>query len=469
MANPLVIVHGWSDDAGSFIELGLRLAAALGRQPEVINLADWVSLNDDVTFIDLAVAMERAWRQMPGHDQPRGHDVLVHSTGALVVREWMTRFYQPTNVPIKRFVQLAPANFGSPLAHQGRSIWGRIFKGGGFANGFRTGTQLLHGLELASPYTWELAERDLFVAAAMGGPWYGKGRVLATVFVGLKTYDGITGSFAGHGSDGTVRVSTANLKATRIKLDMGKNAPVTIDHAPEQIAMLPLEKFDHSSITKLSGQKPTAKAKALFQEMVVRIAEALGIDDDGWTQWCQLKQQEHDQIITWQHAKRDEHFQAYQNTVLRVRDEHGQPVSDYLLEVELDDKDQGFLSRFFQSSAIHHVHVHKKDPSHRVLYVNVTQWKKRIDREDEKIVIKVSASPEYRAGETIDGRRLDDKRDFSVGYQPAEIVIVPNQMDEYFAPNRTVLVDVILPRRIDAGIVRIDSLPVVRQGYGGTI
>jgi hypothetical protein len=181
------------------------LANALNRPLDVINLADWVSLNDDVTCIDLAMAMHQAWQKLRGHAKPRSHDVLVHSTGALVVRDWMTRHYQPGTVPVKRFVQLAPANFGSPLAHKGRSVLGRIVKGG-FGNRFQTGTQLLKGLELASPYTWKLAERDLFPDGEAPGrktQWYGQNRLLASVLVGLKTYDGLAGAFAGNGSDGT--------------------------------------------------------------------------------------------------------------------------------------------------------------------------------------------------------------------------------------------------------------------------
>ncbi|MGV8364783.1 alpha/beta hydrolase, partial [Pseudomonas aeruginosa] len=104
---------------------------------------------------------------------PRTVDVVVHSTGALVLRDWLTRHFDPASAPVKRFLMLAPANFGSPLAHKGRSFIGRVLKGWNRFVG-QTGTQVLKGLELGSPYSWQLAERDLFGAEA----WYGAGRLL---------------------------------------------------------------------------------------------------------------------------------------------------------------------------------------------------------------------------------------------------------------------------------------------------
>ena len=72
---------------------------------------------------------------------------------------------------------LAPANFGSPLAHKGRALLGRAIKG--FGSGFETGTHILRSLEMASPYTWELAERDRF-----GANVFSRDGVRCTVIVG---------------------------------------------------------------------------------------------------------------------------------------------------------------------------------------------------------------------------------------------------------------------------------------------
>lgn len=215
MPRSIVIVHGWSDDSKSFRRLAEQLEAWFGSAPTQIRLADWISLQDDVTYADLAAALDRAWTAQGLSRAPRTVDVVVHSTGALVLRDWLTRHFDPASAPVKRFLMLAPANFGSPLAHKGRSFIGRVLKGWNRFVG-QTGTQVLKGLELGSPYSWQLAERDLFGAEA----WYGAGRLLATVLVGNAGYSGVEAIANEAGGDGTVRIATANLNACRLSLEL---------------------------------------------------------------------------------------------------------------------------------------------------------------------------------------------------------------------------------------------------------
>ncbi|MBF3202597.1 alpha/beta hydrolase, partial [Pseudomonas aeruginosa] len=56
MPRSIVIVHGWSDDSKSFRRLAEQLEAWFGSAPTQIRLADWISLQDDVTYADLAAA-----------------------------------------------------------------------------------------------------------------------------------------------------------------------------------------------------------------------------------------------------------------------------------------------------------------------------------------------------------------------------------------------------------------------------
>ena len=183
---PIVILHGWSDVSVSFEPLAKLLRAKLnGRDISIIHLADYISMEDEVRFDDIVSAMARAWERNGLPTGAGSADAIVHSTGGLVIRDWLQRHYRPNEAPIKHLVMLAPANFGSPLAHKGRSLVSRIWKGF-FAKrpkgaAFETGTHILKGLELASPYTWDLAERDRF---GDGGEMYGPGNVLCTVLVG---------------------------------------------------------------------------------------------------------------------------------------------------------------------------------------------------------------------------------------------------------------------------------------------
>ncbi len=170
MPRSIVIVHGWSDDSKSFRRLAEQLEAWFGSAPTQIRLADWISLQDDVTYADLAAALDRAWTAQGLSRAPRTVDVVVHSTGALVLRDWLTRHFDPASAPVKRFLMLAPANFGSPLAHKGRSFIGRVLKGWNRFVG-QTGTQVLKGLELGSPYSWPSWNWLPHNATGLFAPW----------------------------------------------------------------------------------------------------------------------------------------------------------------------------------------------------------------------------------------------------------------------------------------------------------
>jgi len=108
-------------------------------------------LNNEVTVKDLAEAFDRALATQGGLDPEEPFDAMVHSTGMLVVRSWLAA--DPLRAKrLKRLIALAPATFGSPLAKQGRSWLGSVFKGNK-----QLGPDFLEAgdriLELASSFT----------------------------------------------------------------------------------------------------------------------------------------------------------------------------------------------------------------------------------------------------------------------------------------------------------------------------
>ena len=110
----------------------------------------------------MADGLDRALRTKFGNDVQE-FDAIVHSTGMLVIREWFVRDRRRLG-RLKHLVAIAPATFGSPLARQGRSWLGAVFKGERHLGPdfLAVGDAILDGLELASPYTWDLAGRDIF-------------------------------------------------------------------------------------------------------------------------------------------------------------------------------------------------------------------------------------------------------------------------------------------------------------------
>src|SRR5690606_7643532 len=85
---PLVILHGWDDNSYSFRKL-TRLLQQQGWEPLTIKLADYITMDDEVTFMDLAYAMEKAWLSKKLPNSAGSVDVIAHSTGALVTRLWL--------------------------------------------------------------------------------------------------------------------------------------------------------------------------------------------------------------------------------------------------------------------------------------------------------------------------------------------------------------------------------------------
>ena len=440
----LVIVHGWSDNRDSFRPLVRRLREqGIEQAVRDVYLGDYISLDDQVTFDDLAAAMQRAWleRGLPTH--PGSVDAIVHSTGSLVIREWLTRHYAPDTAPLKRLLMLAPANFGSPLAHMGRSLIGRATRGWRGARLFETGSRILSGLELASDYTVDLAERDWFAPS----PWYGPGRILCTVLTGNQGYAGIAAVANKVGTDGTVRVSSANLECARMDVDFATEPMRPISRGPldsmASAAFGIMDGEDHSSICAQNrGPRNPATLPAVFR--------ALTIDDAGFPAWRAQLEASNRAVMARRNEGRRPHFHGYQNTVFRVRDQNGRDVSDYLIEFYAND-DLGQrarrMTRDFQEAVVASVHVFADNPAYRALLINCRELHRLLDRPEDRLYMSITAFPELNSREV--GYRTYGDRDIGA------LVLDRGDVRTWFRENRTLLVTLTLKREQKAGVFRL--------------
>lgn len=439
--NPIVIIHGWSDDFGSFRKLRDFLSANLGVPATILKLGDWISLDDDVGYADIATALERAWRAEGLPTSPRSVDVVVHSTGALVVREWMTRYHAPETVPIGRFLQLAPANFGSHLAHKGRSFIGRAVKG--WKSGFETGTRILRGLELASPYTRALADRDLFVAPTKR--WYGSGRILSTVLVGNKGYSGIQAIANEAGSDGTVRIGTANLQAShaRVVFPPGPVAPqVQFRNAAGATAFAIVDGDNHSDITMKDRPSRNGVREALILG-ALRVRDADFIDNaDGPFPWQATLDAKAGAAKTSSDRR--------QNTVVHLVDSFGDDVTDFFFEFWRSERsDRTFEQRFYKD-VISHVHAFDGNGSWRALNLDIGKFEALRTHSTlgfQKLLVSVFASP-AKTGNAKVGYSTATGRDIGAWH------IEGRDFTKAFTPHRTLFVDIEIPRVVDDAVFR---------------
>lgn len=441
----IVIIHGWSDDAESFRKLQAFLTQKLGVLPVSINLADWVSMDDTVTYADLAVAMNRAWDLHGLSREPRSVDILVHSTGALVTREWMTTYYRdaPDKVPIRRFVMLAPANFGSPLAHKGHSFIGRAFKGWDQPD-FQTGKRILKGLELASPYTYALAMRDLFNPNAV---WYGRGKILATVLVGNTGYSGLEAIANEKGSDGTVRISTANLNCTKLTAKLDKNqqlisGSLKLENNRGDIAIGIIDGENHSTVAfKSKGPKNPATSELIVQALNVSDADYPSSTNKAFP-W----QQRIDQLA----PSSDSNSVRFQNTVTWLHDDLGQEICDYFVEFyRKTGQDKIFEAKFYRS-VIDTVHAYDDLKSYRSLYLDINALDK-MTKQIEELYVGITAMPVFGApGVLVGYRTLPVDATGGVRVSAAKLPL-------FFQPHRTLLIDLMLTREVSDQVFTIKA------------
>src|SRR4051812_13553060 len=86
---PIVLVHGYSDRGESFARWCTELRA-VGFDLEQVSVCSYESLTNEVTIKDVGEAFDRAL-SLQAHIQPnKEFDAIVHSTGMLVVRAWLT-------------------------------------------------------------------------------------------------------------------------------------------------------------------------------------------------------------------------------------------------------------------------------------------------------------------------------------------------------------------------------------------
>ena len=112
---PIVLIHGYSSEgadttaAAIYGDLPKRLRLAFGDDAVMeVNLSRWISLSDGVSIDDISFAMNRALKSTRLQSLlSTGFNAIIHSTGALVVRNWVKSYGRkpgdvPTAVEIRR-------------------------------------------------------------------------------------------------------------------------------------------------------------------------------------------------------------------------------------------------------------------------------------------------------------------------------------------------------------------------------
>ena len=396
-----LIIHGWSDCSGSFVEMKKRFQERGIGNVETILYADYQSREDNITFNDVIDGLNQQMIQM-GLIRPDGTsenelNIVVHSTGGLVIRHWIWRYYNHRieECPVKRIVMLAPANFGSPLAHRGKSFLGRLVKGRWKIGDFlEVGRRLLDGLELASPYQWELAHRDLFYPQKT---FYQRDRIQLTILTGIEDYSGIRGWVNKPGTDGTVVIAGSSVDSVKLSLDFSNpDLPYSWQKTKtaNDYAFGVLNGLDHGTITSEFEKDES--------EIIDLTTKALTISsEDQFSAFRDKIETITDNTYADNAGRSRNKYSRYQQFIIRAVDDHGMGIRDYTLEFyvyksakekeRIIGKERYFnlaeqvLSEEFHRLFTREFHTHSKDSSYRRILVNMADMSELITKTEMQL------------------------------------------------------------------------------------
>ena len=404
MARQVVILHGWSDNSDSFKPLAGFLKRN-GFRTVPLFLGDYISLRDEIRVDDVSKRMEavvRAAQRRTGRNKLGAKfDLIVHSTGGLVAREWISSHYTSRPCPVQNFLMLAPANFGSALAHKGRSMLGRVFKG--WKTGFETGAEMLYALELASPYQLQLAQSDLFVpegTSPRAAPaLYGADRVRPFVLVGTYPYQELAARLTNeNGSDGTVRVAAANLNCHGMTVDFsGERSRLRepeVRHwrkrggegARFPLAVLPDR--THGDIVRpadAGGSRDPEQQAQLGQLILQALRTTAGTYGQVADQWeavstatRRLAGDDVERERLFGRGSVAAYYHEYFQLVVSAQDEFGTPIPDFFVRFVKKPRrrllraasDLERASIFFHDEVLEAAHPHRRSPEHRNFFID---------------------------------------------------------------------------------------------------
>lgn len=365
---PVVLIHGYSDRGESFgpwVEALRRRGYAADEVP----VCTYRSLTNEVTIKDVAEAFDRALRTLPHLGSGQPFNALVHSTGMLVLRNWMTT-YAARRQRLKRLVALAPATFGSPLAHKGRGFLGAAFKGNRELGPdfLEAGDLILDSLELGSRYTWDLTQTDLLGEQ----PFYGHGGDTPYIFVfcGTEGYRGIRQLAGEPGTDGTVRWAGCSLNTRKFVIDFTRDP--SRDPKTDRVRSGDGPRDDVLSIPfwPVAGKNHTTIVSEPDDALVDLVHRALQVDSQ-------------EKFAAWEADARKKTADAtpaeqWQQFVVRTVDERKDPITDYHVELFLKNDEREIPIDFDLD-----VHAYRADPSLRCFHVNLNRLRQAMAKAGE--------------------------------------------------------------------------------------
>lgn len=476
----LVFIHGYSvSNLNTYGELPQRIiqeskSRGISISIENIFLGKYISFNDEVKLSDVAKALEAAIKKdLAGQTK---FICITHSTGAPLIRTWLYLFYRHSNrCPMSHCIMLAPANHGSALAQLGKSRLSRIKC---WLEGVEPGQNILNWLELGSDEAWELninwIKNDAQELMNSG--------VFVFVLIGQdidrKLYDHLNSYTGESGSDGVVRVSSANLNSRHILLQQSlsyqktgskENLSITEYNCSPTTAFRVLRKKSHSgdkmgilkSVKAVAGQDNSKETiESIFRCFLIKnISEYKLLCKEFEKETEEIQTESRLEVETKVVGQNYYFHDRYGMLIIKVTDSDANPVTDYdLVFTTGEEADPDVLPKGFLCDK----QFNKLNKSTITFYYNFDTLPglKQIQSDNETI-------RKAHQGISSIGIRLHARPDKGfIRFDPAEIKPSAGFLEKLCQPNSSTLLEIKLQRLVSTETFQFEMFTDNSQSFG---
>lgn len=455
----VIFVHGWSvthtDTYGELPQWLESQSKSGKRDIQVSNiwLGQYISFNDTITVDDIARAFDQAVRDEIVDKLRAGQRFacITHSTGGPIVRKWMDLYFRNNlaKCPLSHLIMLAPANHGSALAQLGKSRLGRI---NSFFEGIEPGQQILDWLELGSDMSWQLNESWLDYDCTAKG-------VYPFVLTGQKIdrhlYDALNSYTGEAGSDGVVRAAAANMNYSLLKLHQegsnGDNLVVANMTRTQPTAFGVLPGCSHSG-KKMGIIRSVTMANAATHPAAIWVLRCLQVKNrndyntlskelDKVTQETQRNEQT--ELVKTLVSRREYITNRYAMIIFRLVDDRGNYLDDYDLYLTAGPNysENELPAGFFADRQRNQKNRGKLT---YFLDYDVMETGINMPKMQGNLGFRIQARPEANAQALAGYRLLDFHSSLA-------------DVNKILRPNETVMVEIMLQRRVDKSVFRITN------------
>lgn len=455
----VIFVHGWSvTHTNTYGELPQWLESQskdgkLKIQVGNIYLGHYISFDDTVTIDDIARAFDQALRDEIAGKLRDGERFacITHSTGGPIVRKWMDLYFKNNlaKCPLSHLIMLAPANHGSALAQLGKSRLGRIKS---FFEGIEPGQHVLDWLELGSDMSWQLNESWLGYDCTANGIY---SFVLTGQKIDRQLYDAVNSYTGEAGSDGVVRVTSANMNYSLLKLHQegnnGENLVVAKMTRAQPMAFGVLPGCSHSG-KKMGIIRSVTLANAATHPTAIWVLRCLQVRNrDSYNTLAkeldkitkETQKNESIELVKTLIYKREYITNRYSMIIFRLIDDRGNHLDNYDLYLTAGPKysEDALPAGFF---ADRQRNQHDRGKLTYFLDYDIMEAGINTPRMHGNLGFRIKARPEASDQALAYYRVLDFHSSLA-------------DINKILHPNETVMVEIMLQRRVDKTVFRITN------------